>query len=136
MPVIVMAAHDAPLQPPFKEFDMQYLVMIYGDESGMQKMTEAQGRETLAAYGAYGEALRKAGVLVASDRLQPTSSATTVRVTAGKTEVLNGPYAETREQLGGYYQIEVADLDAALEWAARCPGAAHGTLEVRPVWKM
>ncbi|RYF37569.1 MAG: YciI family protein, partial [Comamonadaceae bacterium] len=70
------------------------------------------------------------------DRLQPAASATTVRVTGGKTEVLNGPYAETREQLGGYYQIEVADLDAALSWAARCPGAAHGTVEVRPVWKM
>jgi len=115
---------------------MQYMVLIYGDESGMQKMTEGQAGEMLAAYGAYGEALRKAGVLVASDRLQATSSATTVRLTGGKTEVLNGPYAETREQLGGYYQIEVADLDAALSWAARCPGAAHGTVEVRPVWKM
>ena len=115
---------------------MQYMVLIYGDESGMQKMTESQAGEMLAAYGAYGEALRKAGVLVASDRLQATSSATTVRLTGGKTEVLNGPYAETREQLGGYYQIEVADLDAALSWAARCPGAAHGTVEVRPVWKM
>lgn len=115
---------------------MQYLVLIYGDESGMRTMTESQAGEMMAAYGAYGEALRKAGVLVASERLQPTPSATTVRVSGGKTEVLNGPYAETREQLGGYYQIEVADLDAALSWAARCPGAAHGTVEVRPVWKM
>ncbi len=62
------------------------------------------------------------------------TAATTVRVKSGKTEVLNGPYAETREQLGGYYLIDVADLDAALAWAARCPGASHGVVEVRPVW--
>lgn len=115
---------------------MQYMVLIYVDESGMQDLTASQIGEELAAYGAYGEALRKAGVMVSADRLQPAASATTVRVANGKTEVLNGPYAETREQLGGYYQIEVADLDAALSWAARCPGAAHGTVEVRPVWKM
>jgi hypothetical protein len=59
-----------------------------------------------------------------------------VRITSGKTEVLNGPYAETREQLGGYYLIDVPDLDAAMSWASRCPGAAHGSVEVRPVWSM
>lgn len=70
------------------------------------------------------------------NRLRPTAAATTVRVRDGKTEVLNGPYAETREQLGGYFLIEVPDLDAALTWAARCPGAAYGSIEVRPIWTM
>jgi hypothetical protein len=68
--------------------------------------------------------------------LQPTSAATTVKVTNGKTQVLNGPYVETKEQLGGYFLIDVPDLDAALSWAARCPGASHGTVEVRPIWTM
>jgi hypothetical protein len=78
--------------------------------------------------------MKKAGVLVGGERLRPTSDATTVRVKDGKTQVLDGPYAETKEQLGGYYMIDVPDLDAALSWAARCPGAATGTMEVRPIW--
>ena len=82
------------------------------------------------------EAMQKAGVMKAGDRLKPTASATTVRAANGKTEVLNGPYAETKEQLGGYYIIDVPDLDAAISWAARCPGAGHGTIEVRPIWSM
>ena len=77
-----------------------------------------------AAYGAYTEAMKKAGVFVGGERLRPTSAATTVRVADGKTNVLNGPYAETKEQLGGYYMIEVPDLDAAISWAARCPAPA------------
>lgn len=115
---------------------MQYLLLIYGDESAMQSMSPAQGAESSAAYGAYTQALQKAGVLVGGERLRPTAMATSVRMVSGKTEVLNGPYAETREQLGGYYMIDVPDLDAALSWAARCPGASHGTMEVRPVWAM
>jgi hypothetical protein len=75
-------------------------------------------------------------VLRNSNRLHPADSATTVKVRDGKTEVHNGPFIETREQLGGYYLIDVPDLDAALKWAARCPGASHGTVEVRPVWAM
>jgi hypothetical protein len=85
---------------------------------------------------AYGEALRKAGVYVGSNRLQPAATATTVRLVDGKSQVLDGPYIDSKEQLGGYYLIEVADLDTALTWAARCPGAGHGTIEVRPVWAM
>lgn len=115
---------------------MEYLLMIYSEESGDQNLTKAQVDERMSAYGAYYEALRKAGVLLGSNRLRPTADATTVRVAGGKTEVLNGPYAETREQCGGYYLIEVPDLDAALAWAARCPGASHGAIEVRPVWAM
>jgi hypothetical protein len=89
-----------------------------------------------AAYEAYTEAMKKAGVLRGGERLRPSSDATTVRVKDDKSQVLNGPYAETREQLGGYYMIEAADLDAALGWAARCPAAAHGAIEVRPIWPM
>jgi hypothetical protein len=75
-------------------------------------------------------------VLQGSNRLRPVADATSVRVRNGKTEVLNGPYAETREQLGGYYLIDVPDLDAALSWAARCPSSSIGTIEVRPIWAM
>lgn len=115
---------------------MQYLLMIYSEEHAEETLSAAQAGEMMAAYGAYSEALRKAGAMVSGERLRPTTDATTVRLRGGKTEVLNGPYAETREQFGGYYLIDVADLDAALAWAARCPGAAHGTVEVRPIWAM
>lgn len=115
---------------------MQYLLLIYGSEAGMLAATKEQSSQMHAAYGAYTEAMKKAGVIVGGERLKPTSTATSVRVAKGKTEVLNGPYAETKEQLGGYYMIDVPDLDAALSWAARCPGANHGTIEVRPIWPM
>jgi hypothetical protein len=75
-------------------------------------------------------------VLVAGDRLRPVSMTTTVRTEGGKTQVLDGPYAETKEQLGGYYLIEAPDLDAALSWAKRCPGVMYGSVEVRPIWTM
>ena len=113
---------------------MNYLLMIYADEAPFKSATPAETGQMMAAYAAYTEALKKAGVLVTSDRLQPVASATRVRVANGKTEVLNGPYAETKEQLGGYYLIDVPDLDVAISWAARCPGAGHGTMEVRPIW--
>jgi hypothetical protein len=115
---------------------MQYLLMIYGNEAGMLAAPKEMVTQMSAAYGAYTEAMQKAGVLRGGERLRPTSDATTVRVKDGKTQVLDGPYAETKEQLGGYYMIEVPDLDAALSWAARCPGAAAGTMEVRPIWPM
>lgn len=115
---------------------MEYMLLIYSDNSRFEAMSAAQKAEGMAAYGAYTEALQKAGAMRGGSRLRPAESATTVRVKSGKTEVLNGPYAETREQLGGYYLIDVKDLDAALSWAARCPGASHGTVEVRPLWSM
>ena len=113
---------------------MKYMLLIYGNEANMP----APSKEThmSPAYVAYTEAMIKAGAFVDGNRLQPTASATTVRVADGKTNVLNGPYAEAREQLGGYYVIEAADLDAALSWAARCPSASNGTIEVRPIWPM
>ena len=113
---------------------MEYLLMIYADEAQFEKLSRAQVEEAMAAYTAYTGALQKAGILGGANRLRNVNTATTVRVKSGKTEVLNGPYAETREQLGGYYLINVPDLDTALSWAARCPGASHGTVEVRPVW--
>jgi len=111
---------------------MKYLMLIYANEAA----AAATGDSVSPAYAAYTEAMHKAGVLVGGERLRPTASATTVRVRDGKTQVLDGPYADTKEQLGGYYMIEVPDIDAALAWAARCPGAGTGSLEVRPVWAM
>ncbi|HEY2002490.1 MAG TPA: YciI family protein [Acidobacteriaceae bacterium] len=115
---------------------MQYLFLLHAEENGWSKMTKAEQEQGYAAYMAYTEALKKAGVYVGSNRLQPVSTATTVRVTNGKQQVLDGPYADSKEQLGGYYLIEAPDLDGAIAWAARCPGSGHGTIEVRPVWEM
>jgi hypothetical protein len=115
---------------------MKYMLLVYSNEAGMQSASKAQVDQMMAAYGAYVEAMNKAGVAAGMDRLQGTAAATTVRVANGQTKVLDGPYAETKEQLGGYFIVDVPDLDAALSWAARCPGASHGVVEVRPVWPM
>jgi hypothetical protein len=116
--------------------EMQYLLMLHAEEAGWDRMTKEQQQQGYAAYMAYTEALKQAGALRGSNRLQPSSAATTVRVTNGKPQVLDGPYVESKEQIGGYYLIDVVDLDSAISWAARCPGASHGTVEVRPVWAM
>jgi hypothetical protein len=115
---------------------MQYLLMIYSNESAAQQLSPADVDRMHSAYGAYTQALIQAGVMKGGERLKPSSLATTVRVADGKTSVLNGPYAESKEQLAGYYMIDVPDLDAAISWAARCPGASFGLLEVRPIWPM
>lgn len=113
---------------------MQYLLMLYVNEAGWPKLSKAEQEQGMAAYAAYTEALRKAGALKGSNRLQPSSAATTVRIANDKMQVLDGPYADSKEQLGGYYLIDVPDLDAALSWAARCPAVGHGVVEVRPLW--
>ena len=113
---------------------MQYILMLYARESGWSELTQAQQEQAMGAYSAYTEALNNAGVLTGVNRLQPASTATTVRVANGKSQVLDGPYADSKEQLGGYYIIDVPDLDAAISWAARCPAASHGLVEVRPLW--
>jgi hypothetical protein len=113
---------------------MQYLLLLYSQEGAWNQMTAEQQAAGVAAYGAYTQALREAGALVGANRLQDSVTGTTVRTTDGKSQVLDGPYADTKEQLGGYYLIEAPDMDAALAWAARCPGANHGIVEVRPVW--
>ena len=115
---------------------MQYMLLIYSNEAGMAAAPKEAVSQMSAAYMAYTQAMMQAGILKGGDRLRPSSDATTVRVNGGKNQVLDGPYADTKEQLGGYYMIDVPDLDAALSWAARCPGAQYGTIEVRPIWPM
>jgi len=115
---------------------MQYMLLIYSNEANMSAAKPGEVSQVIAAYQAYNQALQDAKVWRGSERLKPTAMTTTVRMVNGKSEVLDGPYAETKEQLGGYYLIDVPDLDAALSWAARCPGAAHGQVEVRPLWLM
>jgi hypothetical protein len=115
---------------------MQYLLMAYVDEAGWPKLSKSEQEQGIAAYAAYGEALKASGVIKGSNRLQPSSVATTVRNANGKPQVLDGPYVDSKEQLGGYFLIDVPDLDAALSWASRCPAASHGVVEVRPVWSM
>ena len=112
---------------------MQFILMDYVNEAGWPELSSDDKQHWLGAYMAYVEAMSKAGVLKNSTGLQQTSVATTVRVVDGKTQVLDGPYADTKEQLGGFHVIEVADLDAALSWASRCPTALHGVVEVRPL---
>jgi len=112
---------------------MKYILMDYVQEAGWTQLTKADKEHWLGAYMAYVEAMKKAGVLRNSTGLQPTATATTVRTTNGKTQVLDGPYTDSKEQLGGFHIIDVADLDAALSWAARCPTALHGVVEVRPI---
>lgn len=130
----VMASEAHSARPMPMETTMQYLLMLYFDDTTWPKMTPEQQQEGNAAYMAYTEALAKSGILVGANRLQPSTSATTIRLEDGKPKVLDGPYADAKEQLGGYYLIEAPDLDAALSWASRCPTVGHGTVEVRPVW--
>ncbi len=114
---------------------MRYMLLVNSDESRYETMTEEDGAKLMAAYGTFTGDLQKAGALVGSDRLQPSTTATTVRVRDGQTLTTDGPFAETKEQFGGYYLINAKDLDDALQWAARVPSAADGSVEVRPVWE-
>ena len=115
---------------------MRYMLMINNDEAAMAAMPIEKTQQMSAAYGAYTEALKKSGAWLAGDRLRPTQAATSVRMANGKTNVLDGPYADTKEQLAGFYMIEATDIDTAIEWGARCPAASTGTVEVRPIWEM
>ena len=112
---------------------MQYLLMIYQNEAEYGKIDAATGKKVLEEYGAFTQSIIQSGNFKAGDRLQPTSTATTVRVRDGKTLTTDGPFAETREQLGGYYLIDAKDINAALAIAARIPGAKDGSVEVRPI---
>jgi len=113
---------------------MQYLLMIYSNEAEYAKLDAASSQKVMAEYGAFTQSIIQSGNFKAGDRLQPATTATTVRIRDGKTMTTDGPFAETREQLGGYYLIEAKDLDAALAIAARIPGARFGAIEVRPIW--
>jgi hypothetical protein len=112
---------------------MQYLLLIYQNEAEFGKMDAAARQKVSAEYGAYTQSIVQSGNFKAGDGLQPTTTATTVRVRDGKTLTTDGPFAETREQLAGYYLVEARDLDAALGMAARIPGARTGSIEVRPI---
>jgi hypothetical protein len=127
-----MTAHDAANQK--EGSNMEYLLMLYVDETGWPKLTKAEQEKGVAAYMAYAEALQKSGAFKGSNRLQPTSTATTVRMVNGAPQVLDGPYTDSKEQVGGYFLIDAPDLDAAISWASRCPAASHGAVEVRPIW--
>jgi len=112
---------------------VQYMLLIYGDQNSWQALGEEERGQIMQAYGAFTQELRDSGAMVAGDALQPTQSATTVRVQNGETLTTDGPFAETKEQLGGYYLIEAESLDEAIEWASKIPAASHGSVEVRPV---
>ena len=112
---------------------MQYLLMIYRSEAELGKMGAAERKQMMADYGAFTQSIVQSGHFKAGDGLQPTTTATTVRVREGKMLTTDGPFAETREQLGGYYLIEAKDLDTALGIAARIPDAKTGSIEVRPI---
>lgn len=115
---------------------MQYILLIHVDEAPMAAATPEMAAQMTAPYAAYNEALIKAGAMVSGERLKPSATATVVKVRNDRTEVIDGPFADTKEQLGGFYIVEAPDLDGAIAWAARCPGAHHGTIEVRPIWSM
>jgi len=116
---------------------MQYLILIYGDEQRFAQMANdpAAQKTIYAAYSAYGAEMRAAGVLRGGAELKPTHTATTVRVRQGKPITTDGPFAETKEQLGGYYLVNAKNLDEAMAMAARIPAARLGSIEVRPVMK-
>ena len=112
---------------------MKYLCLIYDEEKKMGSMSKAEGDAFMGEYGAFTQSIIQSGNFKAGDALQPTSTATTVRVRDGKILTTDGPFAETREQLNGYYLVEARDLDTALAIAARIPGAKVGSIEVRPI---
>ena len=112
---------------------MEYMLMDYVQVAGWYELSRAEQEHWLGAYRGYMQAMQAAGVLKSSGGLHPAAMATTVRVAEGKTQVLDGPYADTKEQLGGFHILEVDDLDAAIAWAARSPTALHGVVEVRPM---
>jgi hypothetical protein len=112
---------------------MKYMLNIYGDMSAYDDLTPEQNAEIMQAYDAFWREASDKGVILAGEGLQGPETATAVKVRNGERMVTDGPFAETKEQLGGFYLLECKDLDEAIEWAAKIPGAQNGTIEVRPV---
>jgi hypothetical protein len=112
---------------------MQYLCMIYEDEKEWQKLPPAESARIMGEFSAYTDSIRKSGHYVGGNALQPTHTATTVRVRHGKVATTDGPFAETKEQLGGYYLINATDLNDAIQVAAKIPSARYGSVEIRPI---
>jgi hypothetical protein len=119
--------------PDLKEKIMQYMLLIYDAESNWTDMPKEKLQKLYADYGEVTKEMVAAGVMRAGSELQPVATASTIRVRNGKVLTTDGPFAETKEQLGGYYLVEVANLDEALKWAAKIPSAANGSIEVRPL---
>ena len=114
---------------------MKYLCLIYDDEAQWPKLSKQDADTLLREYGAFTESVKKSNHFIAGQRLQPTGAATTVRIRNGQLSTTDGPFAETKEQLGGFYLIEARDLNEALQLAGRIPGVKHGSIEVRPIWE-
>ena len=112
---------------------MKYLLMIYTNEQQEAQRTPEENEAVMGEYYAFTNEVRQAGVMVAGEALHPTTTATTVRVRNGQTTSTDGPFAETKEQLGGYYLLDCQNLDEAIRWAAKIPGAREGSIEIRPV---
>lgn len=115
---------------------MRYMLLIYGDEAQAATMSEAEAEANMQEWFAYTMEMVEAGVMLGGDPLQEAATATTVRVRDGDAVTTDGPFADTKEVLGGYYLLEVPDLDAAVQWAAKCPGAKAGSIELRPVQEL
>ncbi|QBD76415.1 YciI family protein [Ktedonosporobacter rubrisoli] len=115
---------------------MRYLLLIYGDQAEHAKLAQEKLGAEYEAYMAFGEEVRQRGVHIDNNALMPISTATTVRVRAGKTLIADGPFAETKEQLGGYYLLNCKDLDEAIEFAAKIPAAIDGSIEIRPIMEL
>jgi len=115
---------------------MRYLMMICTDESADAAASPEEAAASYGEYATFMEEMGKRGVLQGGERLRPTTDATTVRVRDGQTVTSDGPFAETKEQIGGYFMIDCKDLDDAIDIAAKIPGARFGSIEVRPVWDM
>jgi hypothetical protein len=136
MVAVVLAAARKIAAGPEEETAVQYLCLIYEDEKEWQKMPKAETEKLINEFSSYTESVRKSGHYVGGNALQPTHTATTVRVRKGKVATTDGPFAETKEQLGGYYLLQARDLNEAIQLASRIPGARFGAVEVRPVAEM
>jgi hypothetical protein len=115
---------------------MRYALLICGDETAMEAVSPEEAQASMAKYVAFGEEMTKRGVLQGGERLRPTTDATSVQVREGEVLTSDGPFAETKEQIGGFYLVDCKDLDEAIEVASKIPGARTGTIEVRPIWDM
>ena len=115
---------------------MRYALLICGDENSYAALSPEEAAAGTAEYGVFSEEMAKRGVLQGGERLRPTSDATTVRVRDGEVLTSDGPFAATKEQMGGFFLVDCKDLDEAIEVASKIPGARHGSVEVRPIWEM
>ncbi|MDF1839712.1 MAG: YciI family protein [Planctomycetota bacterium] len=114
---------------------MRYLLLIHAAEESFNSLSEADRNAVLEGYGQFTQELQSAGAMLSAERLMDVATATTVRVQDGQVQATDGPFAETKEQLGGFYLIEAKDLDEAIAWAAKIPASSHGSVEVRPIWE-